>query len=429
MGSVCGTIVRTATGPQWLWEGLMTMRLAEVVRGRRAVGAIAAAAAAAATLGLAVPAVAAPARSATRVLSGGQAATRLAVPWGKVGPGWALAEYSATREGEGVKFKAGSSTLYLVSPQGARYKVVTWAARNPRASWYLVGWSGDISRALFGTSPGLVATGSREHVYQLQLRTGHVTGFTLPVNVTAVGYTRPDGLNILAEKFAPKDSSITLQRYSLTGKLQKNLATVTGITGLGNGTGVAYGSNGTEIAAGNLDGLELISNAGGVIRQLPVPGSEGGCSAIRWWSSSTVLASCGVPNEPGPRMWLVPASGAKPTALTPVRKSGFDLGDFDAWQLSSGLYVDGFGGCSTLVIGRQPAHGKEQMVSVRGAASSLIVNATRSSLMVERINACSPGVSLVWLNPATRAMKVVIPLGKHQVGVSAVVPYFITGKF
>ena len=62
-----------------------------------------------------------------------------------------------------------------------------------------------------------------------------------------------------------------------------------------------------------------------------------------------------------------------------------------------------------------------------GAASGLIVSATASKLMAERINACFPGVSLGWFNPKTRAMKVAIPVGKYQVGVTAVVPYFIAG--
>ncbi|HUB40346.1 MAG TPA: hypothetical protein VMA72_15970 [Streptosporangiaceae bacterium] len=411
------------------------MKLASNVRGRRAIGAVATVTAAAAAVGLAVPALAAPAAPAARVLSGGQVAGRAAVPWSKVGPGWALAEYSATQEGEGVKFKAGSSTLYLVDPQGGRYKLITWSASSARAKWYLLGWSGDARRALFATAPGFVGgSGGREHVYQLQLRTGKVTGFTLPANVTALGYTRPDGLNILAGKGTPTsiNSSITLQRYSLTGKLQKNLAAVKGIDDFANGSGIAYNSGGTEIAAGNTTGLELISNAGGVIRKLPVPGAKDGCSAVRWWSKSTVLASCAVINEPGPRMWLVPASGGRPTALTPVRTASnitFDLGDFNAWQLSSGLYVDGFGGCGTLVIGRQPTHGKEQQVKVRGAASSLIVNATKSTLMVERINACSPGISLVWFNPSTRKMTVAIAVRQHQAGVTSVVPYYIAGKF
>jgi hypothetical protein len=398
------------------------MRIGTDVRAWRTVAATAVAAAAAAAVGLAVPAMAAPTAPSSRIASAGQAGTAAAVPWSKVGPGWALAMYSASRAGEGVKPKAGPSTLYLISPQGGRYKLVTWSARSPQAQWSLLGWSGDVGRALFASNPGFGST-VRERIYQLQLRTGRITGFTLPANVTAVGYSRPNGLNILAV------SGVTLQRYSLTGKLQKNLASVAGLAAFGTGSGIAYSSDGAELAAGSANGLELISNAGGVIRGLPVPGATQGCGAVRWWSPSKVLASCAVTNGPGTRMWLVPASGARPTALTPVRTGGFDLGDFNAWRLSSGLYVDGFGACGTLVIGRQPAHGNEQQVSVPGADSSLVVNATRSQLMVERINSCSPGISLVWFNPATRAMTVAIGVGKHQVGVQQVVPYFIAGKF
>jgi len=393
-------------------------------------GAVATVAAAAAAVGLAVPAMAASATPAARSLSGGQAAPRSAVPWRKVGPGWALAMYSANVGGEGVKPKAGPSTLYLVNPQGGRYKLVTWSARNPRSRWFLLGWSGDVSRALFVSPAGFPGESGHEHVDQLQLRTGRVTGFTLPVGVAAVGYTRPDGLNIVAERAAPGANvgPVTVQRYSLTGKLQKNLLTVKS----GGFPSVADNSNGTELAVGARNGLKLISNAGGVIRKLPVPGVTESCIAVRWWSSTTVLATCGVTNGLGPRMWLVPASGARPTALTPVRtasNSSFDLGDFNAWKLSSGLYVDASTGCGAGLIGRQPAHGKEQLVTVPGAPSSLIVNATRSTLMVERISECSPATSLVWFNPATRKMTVAIGVSHHQIGVTAVVPYFIAGKF
>ena len=399
------------------------MRLRAKIGGRRVAGA-AATVAMAVSAGLAVPAMAASAAPSGRILSAGQTGTRAEVPWSKIGPGWALAMYSASQGGEGVTPKAGPSTLYLVDPQGGRYKLITWSARSAqaRAPWNLVDWSGDTRRALFSSG---YAGATREHLHQLQLRTGHVSSFTLPKDVIAIGYTRPDGLNILAEKGTAESptSKLTLQRYGLTGKLQKSLAT---ITDLGQ---VAYESGGAAIAAGALRGLELISNAGGVIRRLPVPGVTEGCSPVRWWTTATILASCSVTNEAGPRLWLVPAGGATPTALTPVRKGGFDLGDFNAWQLSSGLYLDGYGACGTLVIGRQPRHGKEQMVTVPGAASSLIVNATRSTLLVKRINACSPGVSLVWFNPASRALTVAIPDGHNQFGVTGVVPYFIAGKF
>lgn len=371
------------------------------------------------------PAASGQAPAATgRVLAAGQTGSRADVPWRNVGPGWSLVLYSATQGGEGIKPVAGPATLYLVDPQGGRYRLFIWSAHSAQASWHLQAWSGDIGRALFVPENSPYG-GQPQRVFQVQLRTGATTSFLLPPAVWVIGYTRPDGLNILAERsgnFAPTARE-TLMRFSLTGKLLKTLASV------GRMDATAYQPGGRTLAAGSAGGLELISNAGGVIRMLPVRGASNGCSAVRWWSAGTILASCMVANQPGPRMWLVPAGGARPTPLTPARTGGFDLGDFDAWQLSSGLYVNGYGPCGTLVIGRQPAYGAEQMVNVPGSASSLIVNATRSRLQIERINDCSPGVSLVWFNPATRSITVAIGVRHNQHGVVGVVPYFVAGKF
>jgi hypothetical protein len=406
----------------------MTMTIATGWHWRRALAAVATAVAATAgvaVLGLGVPAMASQASaSSARVLGAGQTGTRASVPWSRVGPGWALALFSAAQGGEGIKPKAGAVTLYLVDPSGGRYRMFTWSAHSRETGWDLLAWSGDGRRAMFVPYSEVYNTG-REQVFQLQLRTGAVTSFRLPANVQAVGYTRPDGLNILAERggnLAPTATG-TLMRFGLTGHLTARLASVRGLGA------VAYQPAGAELAAGSEHGLTLVSNAGGVIRGLAVPGVNDGCTAVRWWSARTILASCTVNGQPGPRLWLVPASGARPAALTPVRRNGFDLGDFNAWQLSSGLYVDGLGPCATLVIGRQPASGPEQQVSVPGAASSLIVTATRSSLMVERINGCSPGVSLVWFNPASRAMKVAIGTHGQEDGVVGLVPYFVAGKY
>jgi TolB protein len=387
--------------------------------------AAAAMAAAAGAAGLAGPALVAQASPAASVLAGGQAGSRAEVPWSKVGPGWALAFYSAAQGGEGIKFKPGAATLYLVDPRGGRYSLARFAARSASSQWFLQAWSGDKSRALFTSAPEYGNT-VPEHVYQLQLRSGAITSFTLPAGVNVVGYTRPEGANILTAKWNSRQTKITLQRYSLTGQLQKTLATVRTYT-----SQVSYQQAGGQLAAPGLRGLELVSNQGGIIRSLPVPGVRAGCGAVRWWNSGTILATCtSSPNSPEARMWLVPADGARPTALTPARgNSGFDYGDFNAWQLSSGLYVDGVGACGTVVIGRQPAHGPEQQVSVPGSPSSLVVNATRSALMVERDNGCSPGISLVWFNPATRAMTVALAVSHHEYGVQAVVPYFIAGRF
>ena len=395
------------------------MTKATGVRGRRGMALAVAAAAAAAVVGVAVPAMAAQG-SGARVVGAGQTGTRAAVPWSRVGPAWALALYSASQGGEGVKPESGAATLYLVDPQGGKYSLFTWPARSQLArQWDLMAWSGDTQRALFtGSGPD-----GRVQVHQLQLRTGKFTSFTLPANVSPLGYTRPDGLNILTIKSEVSGQGI-LQRYNLSGTLQKTLATVPGGYQM-----AAYQPEGATLAVSATHGLELIGNNGGLVRKLPVPGNKA-CAPVRWWTSTTILANCGAPAAPGSQLFLVPASGARPTALTPARNHPtFDLGDFDAWQLSSGLYVDGYGACAALVIGRQPAHGPEQQVNVPGSASSLIETATRSSLMVERINGCEPGISLVWFNPATRAMTIAIGTHGHQNGVIGIAPYFVTGKF
>jgi hypothetical protein len=324
--------------------------------------------------------------------------------------------YSASTGGEGVPPVPGSATLYLVDPSGGRYVLDSWPAADPASGWILQAWSGDVKRALFV---------SGNEVHQLTLATGKVTSFKLPVNYTVLGYTRPDGLNVLVEQGFVNGlhDKVGLARYSLSGKLQRKLASV---EDLGQ---VAYQPAGTELAAGDISGLELIGNSGGVIRSLPVPGVKYGCNAVRWWSASTILASCQTPSGASARLWLVPASGARPTAMTPAsRHNYFDLGDFNAWQLNSGLYLDAYGACGTLNITKQPAHGPETLVDVPDSDSSLVETATSTRLMVLRMGPCMSRNSLVWLNPATGAIKVAVPEQGNQSGVIGVVPYFVTGK-
>jgi hypothetical protein len=404
----------------------MAMKIVKQGRRRRAIAAAATAAAAAAAIGVAVPALAVSAGTGSaRVLGAGQTGNRAQVPWRLVGPGWSMALFSASTAAEGIKPTSGPETLYLVDPAGGRYKMISWRARSPQTKWYLQAWSGDLRRAMFVPEGSLNNPYVRQQVFQLQLRTGKISRFTLPLRVSALSYSRPDGLNILTEKgFPGSTNKVTLQRYDLTGKLAATLATVQAY-----GT-PAYRPDGAELAASGPHGLVLISNGGGVIRQLRVEGGRESCTAVRWWTDTKILASCIRRGQYGYNMWIVPASGAAATVLTPAHKTfSFDEGDFNAWKLSSGLYVDGYGACATLVIGKYPVHGPEQMVTVPGAASSLIVTATRSQLQVERINGCEPGVSLVWFNPATRKLTVAIGVHGHQIGVTSVVPFFVTGKF
>jgi len=81
--------------------------------------------------------------------------------------------------------------LYLVDPLGGRYRLLAWPATGPAPYGELVDWSGDTRRALFASIPA--GKTPRQRIWQLDLRTGRFTGFTLPSRALAIGYTRPAG--------------------------------------------------------------------------------------------------------------------------------------------------------------------------------------------------------------------------------------------
>jgi hypothetical protein len=331
------------------------------------------------------------------------------VPWAAVGSGWELAQYTNS-----TRTKAAATTLYLISPGGTRYSLYTWRASANFAPG-LVAWSGDKTRALLSEGPdGQVA--------RLNLVTGKLSRFRLAGQASAIGYTRPDGLNILGRRVSADGSVATLARYNLAGELVKNLATSR------YSTAAVYSSGGTTLAVSGKKGLQLISNAGGVIRQLPVPGTDpvSGCTPMRWWNAGTVLATCDSTSSSIARLWLVPASGAKPVALTPQRKDGPDLGDIDAWRLTSGLYLQSLGACGTLELNQQAANGSVAPVNVPGTGNThnLVVTALGSRLLIDAGNGCEPGNSLLWYNPGRHAEQWLLKAPANAYGVLAVVPYY-----
>ena len=130
------------------------------------------------------------------------------------------------------------------------------------------------------------------------------------------------------------------------------------------------------------------------------------CTPARWWNTTTILASCYANGSGIPRLWLVPESGAKPTALTPQHKpSSSDFGDIDGWKLPSGLYLQSLGACGTLELNKQNANGSVSPVDVPGTpnTSTLVVTAAGPRLLVQAQSGCQGGNLFVWFNPATRA--------------------------
>jgi hypothetical protein len=232
-------------------------------------------------------------------------------------------------------------------------------------------------------------------VTQLNLMTGKTNSFTLTGQGSPLGYTLPRGLNILT--LVRDSGSWALARYSLTGKLQKVLLRGDAADG-----GV-YNPNGATLAVPGSRGVRLVNNATGAVKNLNVRGTDG-CGVSRWWDSRTILAVCNSATS-GPRLWLVPVSGARPTALTPPRTRGFDLGDIGAWRLNSGLYLQSVGACGSIEVNKQAANGSVTPVTVPGTTNThnAIVTADGPRLLIDPSNACMAGAGLLWFNPGTHA--------------------------
>jgi hypothetical protein len=334
-------------------------------------------------------------------------AARASVPWDRVGPGWILAQYTTAHPEGGA---SGPETLDLISPSGTRYQLARWP--DSRFAPVLLAWSPDGKRALFQVFSG---KGGAE---ELTLATGRLSTFVMPGMANPIGYTTPDGLNIVAGR--PSGSNTSLARYTLSGRFAHSLGTSA------DGT-VLYQPSGTEFLTGASHGLKLVSNNGTLIRNLPVPNTSANtCNPVRWWTAATVLASCDPPNSGSPQLWLVPAGGARPQPLTPPRKaSSSDLGDLDAWALPSGLYLQAAGPCAVLQIFKQARHGSITLVKVpHTEGDNDVLTALGARLLIQAPTSCIGSNSLLWFNPGTGAEQWLIRAPANQIGVTVAIPFY-----
>jgi hypothetical protein len=322
------------------------------------------------------------------VLAVGRAASASPVP--PVGPGWALVLYSAA----GTAHRSAPDTLYLVAPDGRRYPLAQIPDTN--ASARLIAWSGDGTRALAALPGGAVE--------QITLAGGQMRRVGLPAGVTVLGYTRPDGLSILGE--STSGGVTTLARYTLDGELARVLATWP--SSAASAASAVFGTAALEAPSGRFlvvpgsAALSLVSRLGGVSGVLPLPVSRGAsCAPVRWWRDSVVLAECSGPGIAGPRLWLVPVSGARPTALTPQRgQNGPDYGDINGWRLPGGaLYLQALASCGPPFIARAQRNGTVTPLLIPG----VVVAQAGQWLLTEQAGGCLGSTSLLWFNPATHA--------------------------
>lgn len=126
------------------------------------------------------------------------------------------------------------------------------------------------------------------------------------------------------------------------------------------------------------------------------------------------------------RLWLFPVNGGKVTALTAQRSgSSRDLGDVNAYKLTSGTYLQALGPCSVQFIATQSSNGSVHQVTIPGVHydTAHIVTGQGSGLLIDAHSECNPGNALFWFNPQTKKVTWVLhPTGKSY-GVTAVVPF------
>ena len=373
-----------------------------------------------------------------QMLAAGRVGPRSAVPWSLLGPDWVLAEESsAAPDPAGQPTGSGTISTYLVDPKGGMYLIQQWSATLTPT---LLAWSGNADTALYVS---FTSDSSALSYSLLNLPTGQITQLTLPAGVSVAGFTRPDGLNLVAVQQGPQ--RFRLQRYSLTGALTAQLSYMPvrggqpSLSTCGISCGALSSPDGlTAVWAMGGDEMQLVSNLGGIVRRLHVPesGTPPSCAPIRWWGPGMILASCSAPGAAGAprRLWLVPADGAAPTALTLASGGPAGSGFYtDAWRTGGSIYVTatsptqcpqaptGPGGMDIL---RLSASGTDTPITIPGTTGNhnTIVASGGGRLLVLAQTSCPGTTSLLVFDPADGASRVVLTGTSGQSGVIAALP-------
>ena len=373
------------------------------------------------------------AKPPVHMLPAGHTGSRATIPWSLIGPGWTLAELSTAHpDANGASTGSGRYITYLVDPEGGRYRI----RATTDSALDLIAWSGNSRTALYSVGPA--QAGGAASYGLLTLATGRLRPLQLPADVAAIGFTRPDGLNILAVREG--HSKYRLERFTLAGAHAANLGSLprpSADQGVLEGNALSSPDGDTVVWGARGDELELVSNAGGRSRKLHVPGSGSppSCTPISWWSSDTILAFCNDASASGAgRLWLVRDTGSS-TALTGVSGSVSGSGELTgAWQAGGAVYVtsttttqcptaaNGPGGEQILRLGEG---GAEAQVSVPDSLNhhAAVVAGVGPRLLVLAQTSCPGTSSLIWFNPTTHAAQTVLTAPSTEVGVIAAVPF------
>jgi TolB protein len=344
-----------------------------------------------------------------------------ATPWDRVGPGWLLATWNPNKGTAPGTHAAGNvanpvNSIFLVDPAGGRYLVARYTNENES----LVGWSGDARRAL------LVDDVSSTRISSIDIATGKVSEFALPASNTvffeSVAYTRPDGLALLIT--TQTDNAQLLQRYSLTGTLQRTYPASFSEVGTYEGS-VLSSPDGLQLALGAKEGIALLDNDGSVVSQVRVPGVTY-CDVKRWWATNVVLASCASSSSPQ-RLYEIPLTGGTASALTAAPAvTGPDEGDENAWAIGSAVYLQDAGGCGYQYLARLQPDRLTKPVVVPGVVrgdSVFVLGTANGQLALQATVACGSGESALWFNPSKNTSTVVLGPPLNRGSVQVALPY------
>jgi TolB protein len=315
-----------------------------------------------------------------------------------------------------------TTTLYLVDPTGNRYAITTFTPAEI-SHLYLVDWSGDGSHALFTEKYSQPA-----RAISVDLHTGAKT--TIPVTGLP-RYTRPNGKAILMSTDDNGSVAGTLKRIDLAGNEQLTYPTdKLGDAGQFKG-GYLESPDGTQLVLEASNGMVVMGNDGKVIRQLTSPLPKGGCWPARWWTPTVVLAECTVESSSSNQLWEVPLSGSGATALTALNSGqghdpGFDgdLGDWVAWKLPSGTFLQSLGACGTQFLSRLTSDMHTTRVQVPGVSDSVhVTGVSGDDLVLLAKVGCGGTTSLLTYDPAANTSTVLLGPPLNGGGVSDALLY------
>jgi hypothetical protein len=291
--------------------------------------------------------------------------------------------------------------MYLATPAGHRYKV----GAVPSGS-YLVDWSAATMDALFVDQP---TNGTKATIYVVNLKTGRANGFYVYSGdgYISLSFTRPSGQGVLVQSTPAGSGYLPLQRYSLTGARQECYPN--SFPGAGSGSeGFTESPAGPDVVLDTLNGMVVMSNGGTPIRFLAPPSGFDSCTALNWWTSQSVVATCA--GQSSTDLWSFPLSGAKPTRLSTKGQSSTFLG---AWRVAGQTYAQE-AACGSSWLERLNANGTGTQLLIPGAASAGNVEPLgtyRSKLPLLVTGGCDGHTSFAkidWYNPAANTVSTVL---------------------